>query len=535
MAVPGNKKDGSATEEAARDLSRLQEQAGQARADLVRLQQQVVEAENRLDSRREAQLVEVNEQLLCSALAARVDADTCKETLQEMSRSQGHDALTELPNRLLLLDRFAQAIAHANRHGTRLALLFLDIDHFKQINDTFGHPVGDEVLKLAARRLTAAVRDVDTVSRHGGDEFLILLTELSQAADAVDVAHKLTAALGVPDRVGGHVLRLTASIGISIYPEHGEDADTLIDHADAAMYGAKRRGLGNCVFSENGTEDARSPGVAALRHPLTPYELALVEHDRRYEQLREANEQLVLAALTAQDLQAAAQRSQRQQKEFLAMMAHELRNPLTSIRLASTMLAQSEGGDPARMQAIIEREVTHMARVVSDLLDISRANTGKLRLERCTVDLAGIVDAAIDACRPAMDMRLQQLTVQLPVRAVAVDGDPVRLVQVLSNLLDNASKYTPEAGRIGLSVAVLGDTVAITVADSGIGISAEALPDVFEPFVQEGHAIGFNGVGLGIGLTVVRELVEAHGGSVVATSAGPGQGSRFVVTLPLLR
>lgn len=534
MTAPG-KQDGSATAEAARDLSRLQEQAGQARADLVRLQQQVVEAENRLDSRRAAELVEANEQLLCSALAAQVDADTCKETLQEMSRSQGHDVLTELPNRLLLLDRFAQAIAHANRHGTRLAVLFLDIDHFKQINDTFGHAAGDEVLKLAARRLTAAVRDVDTVSRHGGDEFLILLTEVDQVADAIDVAHKLTSALGVPDRVGGHVLRLTASIGISVYPEHGEDADALIDCADTAMYDAKRRGLGNCVFGAGGPERTETPAPTALRRPLTRYELALAEHDRWHVQLREANEQLVLAALTAQDLQAAAERLQRQQKEFLAMMAHELRNPLTSIRLASTMLAQSEGGDPARMQAIIEREVTHMARVVSDLLDVSRANTGKLRLERRTVDLAGVVDAAIDACRPAMDMRLQHLGVQLPSRAATVDGDPVRLVQVLGNLLDNASKYTPEGGRIGLALALLGDTVAISVSDSGIGISAEALPDVFEPFVQDGHAIGFNGVGLGIGLTVVRELVEAHGGSVVATSAGHGQGSRFVVTLPLLR
>jgi diguanylate cyclase (GGDEF)-like protein len=531
---PG-RKERPESAEAARDLSRLQAQTGQARADLVRLQQQVAHAQDRLDGQHEARLVEANEQLLCSALSARIEADACAGTLQEMVRSQGLDVLTQLPNRMLLLDRFAQAIVHANRHGTRLALLFLDIDHFKQINDTFGHPAGDEVLKLAARRLTAAVRDVDTVSRHGGDEFLVLLTEVSQATDAIDVAHKLSAALGVPDRVGGHVLRLTASIGISVYPDHGEDAGTLIHHADVAMYGAKRRGLGSCVFGQDGPDHALPSPVVALQRQLTPYEVALAEHDRRYEHLREANEQLVLAALTAQDLQAAAQRAQQQQKEFLAVMAHELRNPLTSIRLASTMLAQSDGGDPARMQAIIEREVTHMARVVSDLLDISRVHTGKLRLERCIADLAGMIDAAIDACRPAMDMRQQHFIVQLPARPAIVDGDPVRLVQVFSNLLDNASKYTPEGGQVVLAVTVLGDTVAISVSDSGIGISAEALPDVFEPFVQDGHALGFNGVGLGIGLTVVRELVEAHGGSVVASSAGHGQGSRFVVTLPLLR
>jgi diguanylate cyclase len=530
--TPGQ--DQPAVAKAARELARLQAQAERVRADLVRLRQQVIDAESRLDSRQEAQLVEANEQLVFSALCAQINADTCAQTLQEVSRSVGLDVLTELPNRVLLLDRFAQAIAHAHRHGTRLALLFLDIDNFKQINDTLGHPIGDQVLRLAANRLASSVRDVDTVSRHGGDEFLILLTEVLQASHAVNVADKLITALGVPSRFGDHVLRLAASIGISIYPDHGEDAATLIDRADIAMYRAKRHGLGSCLFDDDApVRSARSPALAALRRPLTHYELALAEHERQHGQLREANGELVLAALTAQDRQVAAERAQRQQKEFLAVMAHELRNPLTSIRLASTMLVQSDAGDPSRMQLIIEREVTHMARLVGDLLDISRANTGKLRLERRIVDLTGIIDAAVDACRPAMDLRLQRFTAQLPSRAIAVDGDPVRLVQVLSNLLDNASKYTPENGEIGLAVAMLGDAVEMTVFDSGIGISAEALHDVFEPFVQDRHAIGFNGVGLGIGLTVVRELVEAHGGNVVATSAGSGQGSRFVVTLPL--
>lgn len=530
--APGND-ESTAAAKAARELVRLRAQAERVRATLVRLRQQMLEAGSRTDSRREAQLVEANEQLLRSALSARIDADASAHTLQEMSRTLRLDALTELPNRLLLLDRFAQAIAHARRHGTRLALLFLDIDNFKQINDTFGHAFGDEVLKLAAGRLTTAVRDVDSVSRYGGDEFLILLTEVAQVADAVEVADKVRAVLGVPCRVEGHELRLSASIGISLYPDHGEDAEVLIERADSAMYAAKRRGFGSCVFGEDGPGEHAGPAPTAEGRPLTQYEQTLVEHDRRHDQLREANAALVLAALTAQDLQAAAERAQRQQKEFLAVMAHELRNPLTSIRLASTMLVQSDTGDPVRMQAIIEREVTRMARVVSDLLDISRANTGKLRLERRVVDLAEIVDAAVDACRPAMDMRLQRFAVQTPSQALALDVDPVRLVQVLSNLLDNASKYTPEGGEIGLAVAIVGDTVEMTVSDSGIGISAEALPEVFDPFVQDGHAIGFNGNGLGIGLTVVRELVEAHGGSVTVTSAGIGQGSRFVVSLPL--
>ena len=148
--------------------------------------------------------------------------------------------------------------------------------------------------------------------------------------------------------------------------------------------------------------------------------------------------------------------------------------------------------------------------------------------------MAVIIDEAVDACRPAMDTRLQNFAVQVPSCALEVDGDPVRLAQILSNLLDNASKYTPDGGEIRLSVAVVDDAIVMTVSDTGIGITAEALPHVFEPFVQDTHAIGFNGVGLGIGLTVVRELVEAHGGKVVANSPGNGLGSQFVVTLPLI-
>ncbi|HEX7440183.1 MAG TPA: diguanylate cyclase, partial [Caldimonas sp.] len=489
-----------------------------------------------------AQLLEANEQLLLAALRAQTDAeaaaDTAARTLDEVSRSAELDALTELPNRVRLLDRFAHAIAIAKRHKARLALLFLDLNNFKEINDTLGHATGDEVLKLVAQRLVSSVREADTVSRHGGDEFLILLTEVSQASDAVLIADKVVAALGVPTRVGEHVLRLAASIGISIYPDDGEDAATLIDRADAAMYGAKRRGLGSLVFQgeEPAGERSLEPmAPASSRSTLTGLELTPSEHEQRHVELREANEQLLMAALSAQALQAAAEQAQRRQTELLAVVAHELRNPLAPIRNAASLLGRVGTDEPMlpRLQGIIERQVAHLSRLVSDLLDVSRASTGKLRIERRPVDLAGIIDAAVDVCRPAMDTRTQHFSAQVPARALDVNGDPVRLVQVFSNLLDNASKYTPDGGEIGLAVVVAGDTIVVTVSDNGIGISAEALPTVFEPFVQDAHAIGFNGVGLGIGLTVARELVEAHGGKVVAHSAGTGLGSQFVVSLPL--
>jgi signal transduction histidine kinase len=210
-----------------------------------------------------------------------------------------------------------------------------------------------------------------------------------------------------------------------------------------------------------------------------------------------------------------------------------LRNPLTPIRIAAEMLGQVRPEEIPRYQAIIENEVEHMVHLVSDLLDMSRVHTGKLRIERQAVDLVAILDEAIDACRPAMDKRLQHFSVQARAGPIQLNADPVRLAQILRNLLDNASKYTPDGGEIRLSVAVIDDSVVIGVSDNGIGITAEALPEVFEPFVQDKHAIGFSGAGLGIGLTVVRELVAAHGGQVVANSAGTGLGSQFVVTLPL--
>jgi len=335
---------------------------------------------------------------------------------------------------------------------------------------------------------------------------------------------------------GTYVLRLTASIGISIYPDDGEQAELLIDRADAAMYRAKRHGgVRSLFFHDEEPPIVHPSALESLRRPLTQYELAQAEHQRHYAQLREANENLVLAALTAQELQAAAELAQRRQMQFLAVVAHELRSPLMPILGAAEVMTRFRADEAQllRVQGIIERQVEHISRLVGDLLDVSRATTGKLRLERQVVEMAEVIDQTVDSCRPAMDTRLQHFGVHVPSCPLLVHGDRVRLVQVLSNLLDNASKYTQVGGDIGLSVVVVEDAIVITVSDSGIGIAAEALPTVFEPFMQDTHAVGFNGIGLGIGLTVVRELVEAHGGNVAASSAGSGLGSQFVVTLPL--
>jgi diguanylate cyclase (GGDEF)-like protein len=165
-----------------------------------------------------------------------------------MTHLAQHDFLTDLPNRLLLKDRITQAISLARRHGKHLAVLFLDLDGFKHINDSLGHEIGDKVLQLVAQRLVACVRTSDTISRHGGDEFVILLSEIAEAGDAAISAEKILAALAMPHAISELNVHLSASIGISIYPQDGNDADTLIKSADTAMYQAKGKGTNNYHF-----------------------------------------------------------------------------------------------------------------------------------------------------------------------------------------------------------------------------------------------------------------------------------------------
>jgi diguanylate cyclase (GGDEF)-like protein len=233
-------------------LARLKGQAEAMQAELVRLQQAVARAQRRLDDSQVARLVDVNAQLVVAALASQAEAEAAARALENAARLPVLDALTQLPNRSTLRDRFAQASANAKRHGGRLALLFLDLDNFKQINDTHGHAFGDRVLRSVAERLGSAVRGVDTVSRHGGDEFVILLAELTQPSDAQAVAEKLIAATAALGEVDGRIVSVTASVGIALYPDDGEDVDALVARADAAMYGTKRLRAGGLAFHREG-------------------------------------------------------------------------------------------------------------------------------------------------------------------------------------------------------------------------------------------------------------------------------------------
>lgn len=222
--------------------------------------------------------------------------------------------------------------------------------------------------------------------------------------------------------------------------------------------------------------------------------------------------------------------------DFLAMLAHELRNPLAPIRNALYILDMVDRDDQrtAEMRRIIGSQTNHLVRLVDDLLDVARITRGKIEL-RPTPDapLAAIVESAVETARPIIDEKQQELRIQLPPSPIALTVDPVRLTQVLANLLNNAAKYTDKAGRIWLTAEVQGGDVVFRVRDTGVGLSAEQLERVFLLFEQADASIEKSRGGLGIGLTLARVLVEMHGGTLSAASGGVGLGSEFTVRLPL--
>ncbi|NOK23534.1 response regulator [Corallococcus carmarthensis] len=229
----------------------------------------------------------------------------------------------------------------------------------------------------------------------------------------------------------------------------------------------------------------------------------------------------------------------RKKNEFLAMLAHELRNPLAAISVAVQMLGQKDSHGlseaDARRRDIIERQVSHLRHLVDDLLDVSRITRGKYALRRGPLDLNTVLQHSLAAARPVMEERGLVLHEILSAEPCWVDGDRTRLEQVFTNLLDNASKYSPEGGIVTVGAHVSGDSrVRVSVQDTGIGLRQADQEHIFELFAQLDAGLARSRGGLGIGLTLVRNLVEEHGGQVEVFSVGPGQGSTFTITLPLL-
>jgi two-component system, sensor histidine kinase len=289
--------------------------------------------------------------------------------------------------------------------------------------------------------------------------------------------------------------------------------------ADSISLGDAIRTVGNVTLLE------RPMRVAAL---VTSLRSALRGRERQY-QLRDH----IVELERARDAEAQAAR---RKDEFLAMLAHELRNPLAPVRNALHVLMNGFGDDPARreqLQAMMSRQVDHMVRLVDDLVEVSRLSRGIVHLQREHLDLRDILRNATDLSQPLIDSGGQSLELELPDQPLSIDADPVRIAQVFGNLLNNAAKYSGQGDRIELSARREGGQAVVRVRDSGMGIDTEVLPRVFDLFTQGRRSLPQAQDGLGIGLALVRSLLEMHGGTITAHSDGPGTGAEFVVRLPL--
>jgi len=287
--------------------------------------------------------------------------------------------------------------------------------------------------------------------------------------------------------------------------------------ADSAVAARALQQLGNVTLLERPLRVGAlvSTARAALRGRQRQYQIRayVIEREKSEKALRDAD---------------------RRKDEFLATLAHELRNPLAPIRNAAHLMRMTPLPDPLQHATdVIERQVRHLSRLLEDLLDVSRISRGKIELRRSRVDLATVVADAVETSRPLIADRGHEFTVELPQQPVVLDVDATRIEQVISNLLNNAAKYTPAGGRISLKVEREKDTVIIRVKDSGIGIKPGLLAAIFDMFVQADNRLEREGGGLGIGLTLVRHFVQMHRGTITVTSEGPNLGSEFVVKLPL--
>ncbi|MDC0721270.1 response regulator [Nannocystis bainbridge] len=297
-----------------------------------------------------------------------------------------------------------------------------------------------------------------------------------------------------------------------------EQANAQLALANSNLQAEKTRELEQL----NAVLERANAGLAAANGTLAA---EITERQRAEEALRHTHAQL--------------READRQKDEFLAMLAHELRNPLAPIHSAVELMGVKEIDDPEVRwcRDVIERQTEQLHRLVDDLLDVSRITQGKIKLQSAPLEVAAVISRALETTRPLIETRRHRLDVGVPEEPIWIEGDRTRLTQVVGNLLNNAAKYTPEGGQIRLTVELAGPTtqVLIRVADSGTGISGEMLPKVFELFTQVDRTVHQAQGGLGIGLALVRRLVELHGGSVAAHSEGPGKGSEFTVHLPLLR
>jgi signal transduction histidine kinase/DNA-binding NarL/FixJ family response regulator len=358
--------------------------------------------------------------------------------------------------------------------------------HDRRLADMFRHaPVG-----------IAMLRGPRHVFEFANDQYLSMVGRRDLVGRPLVEAFPEIAAQGIP--------ALLDRVYASGEP-HTEESRTVT--LDPGPHGSPEQVSFNFVYQPLRDRDGRVEGIAVVAVDVT--ELVRARQD--------------------------AETANRAKDQFLAVLGHELRNPIAPILTATRLLELKGPADPSlgRLRETIVRQALHLSTLVEDLLDVGRIMTGKLRLEKAQVDVHTIVKQAIEACMPAIERRRHTLDVTLPEQPIVVEADAGRLVQVICNLLNNAAKFTPEGRRIDLSAGVQAGTVVLRVRDEGIGIAPQMLERVFDRFVQGAAAASDAQAGLGIGLSIVKTIVEMHGGTIAAYSDGIGAGAEFVVSLPV--
>jgi signal transduction histidine kinase/ActR/RegA family two-component response regulator len=367
-------------------------------------------------------------------------------------------------------------------------------------------PVMEEYLRGYSPEVHRTSEMADAI-REGRSYFTPEVTDAALAVSAQNEGHlRILRALGCTSSIVVPLVARGALVGaLSVAICDGARAFTELDHQVARELGGL---AGLAIDAARRFADERTARWRAERAEAETKQL-LVER-----------QQLLIKAESAV----------RAKDEFLAVLGHELRNPLAPIVTALDLM-KARGGAPERELAVIERQTRHLVRLVDDLLDVSRITRGLVTLERQPVDMLEIVEKAIEMAEPLIEQKHQRLSVAV-AEGLVIDADSTRLAQVVANLLTNAAKYTPAKGSIEVRGERSGERVVVRIRDSGKGIDPAMLPHVFEMFVQERQALDRAGGGLGLGLTIVKNLVEAHGGTVAARSEGTNRGSEFEIALP---
>ncbi len=436
-------------------------------------------------------------------------------------------------------ERFSARFDEGIRESLRRLLGFQRDDFF------LGVPIVDHGL---IRGILAVYRRGSSIIEPEDEELITALAD--QAAIALEHAARYRDARRIGAQYAGRLSAIYTNTGYGLAFLDRDLRFVEVNAAYAQKFGLPVEQMVGRLHAE--LAPARNQTRSLLRGVLAsgePLELREMEHERRGEMtywdwtahpvLDELGrvEGLVISAIDVTAKVRAREEielANRRKDEFLAMLAHELRNPLAAISSAVELMRMPAQANAERVHAAASRQVTHMTRLLDDLLDVSRITTGKIQLRRQTVDLCSIVTRALQLVGSAMQAKRHRLAVNMDGTAIQVDGDPDRLLQVICNLLVNAVKYTEDGGEISIDVQLVAGRARLAVRDNGIGIAPETLPHLFELFMQADRALDRSQGGLGIGLTIVKRLIEMHGGEIHVHSKGLGLGSEFVAWLPAL-